>query len=536
MSFPTSPTNNQIAIVNGIRYSYSSATRSWTRISSGKYTASASAPTNPANGDHWYDTNNDILFEYIDDGTSQYWVDIQSLGQTGNISSIASSTLQGNIVVGIDNVYSLGAANGYVRNIFANAITANAITVNGNIVPGANVTYNLGSTTNRFKDLWLSGNTIYLGGATMSTDGVNVTISNPQGGSLNITGTSSGGPYGNTQVAAYLASGNTVVGTGAITLPSGTTDQRPSSPMVGMVRYNTTLNVPEWYDPTANSWKGFFQSSNYTIEYLVIAGGGGGGGATRGGGGGAGGYRSSVAGESSGGGASAEIPLTLSGGLTYAIIVGGGGASGAYNNDNGAAGGVSGTNSSFDSIISAGGGGGGASDTSGTDRSPKSGGSGGGGWYQHGSGGAGTTNQGYAGGTSATSPPYGAGGGGAGGVGGNWNSPSGPIGGIGVSSNINLTPTFRAGGGSSSNFQVDSGFAGGTGGGGVGRNAVGTTVGLAPSNGTNNTGGGGGSSGNGGSGIVIIRYAGAQRGTGGVVTTAGGYTIHTFTSSGSYIA
>jgi hypothetical protein len=127
MSFPTSPTNNQIAIVNGIRYSYSSATRSWTRISSGKYTASASAPTNPANGDHWYDTNNDILFEYIDDGTSQYWVDIQSLGQTGNISSIASSTLQGNIVVGIDNVYSLGAANGYVRNIFANAITANAI-------------------------------------------------------------------------------------------------------------------------------------------------------------------------------------------------------------------------------------------------------------------------------------------------------------------------------------------------------------------------------------------------------------------------
>jgi hypothetical protein len=61
-------------------------------------------------------------------------------------------------------------------------------------------------------------------------------------------------------------------------------------------------------------------------------------------------------------------------------------------------------------------------------------------------------------------------------------------------------------------------------------------VGQAPSNGATNTGGGGGASGNGGSGIVIIRYAGAQRGTGGTVTSSGGFTIHTFTSSGTYTA
>jgi hypothetical protein len=36
--------------------------------------------------------------------------------------------------------------------------------------------------------------------------------------------------------------------------------------------------------------------------------------------------------------------------------------------------------------------------------------------------------------------------------------------------------------------------------------------------------------------VVIIRYLGAQRGTGGVVTSAGGYTIHTFNASGSYTA
>jgi hypothetical protein len=33
---------------------------------------------------------------------------------------------------------------------------------------------------------------------------------------------------------------------------------------------------------------------------------------------------------------------------------------------------------------------------------------------------------------------------------------------------------------------------------------------------------------------VIIRYLGNQRGSGGTVTTTGGYTYHTFTSSSTY--
>ena len=43
--------------------------------------------------------------------------------------------------------------------------------------------------------------------------------------------------------------------------------------------------------------------------------------------------------------------------------------------------------------------------------------------------------------------------------------------------------------------------------------------------------------GTGGSGVVIIRYPGLQRGTtGGTVTFSGGYTYHTFTSSGTFTA
>jgi hypothetical protein len=62
-------------------------------------------------------------------------------------------------------------------------------------------------------------------------------------------------------------------------------------------------------------------------------------------------------------------------------------------------------------------------------------------------------------------------------------------------------------------------------------------------NGDANGGGGGGGDGgtaptvggNGGSGIVIVRYAGPPRATGGTVTQSGGYTIHTFTTSGNLV-
>ena len=79
---------------------------------------------------------------------------------------------------------------------------------------------------------------------------------------------------------------------------------------------------------------------------------------------------------------------------------------------------------------------------------------------------------------------------------------------------------------------------GGNGGGGAGAD----TNGASPTNGTVNKGGGaGGSSGGqgspgaqGGSGVVIARYSGSQQATGGTITSSGGYTIHTFNSSGTF--
>lgn len=46
-----------------------------------------------------------------------------------------------------------------------------ATLITQNVIPDANVTYDLGSSTARFKDLWLSNSTIHLGEATISSNG-----------------------------------------------------------------------------------------------------------------------------------------------------------------------------------------------------------------------------------------------------------------------------------------------------------------------------------------------------------------------------
>lgn len=308
-------------------------------------------------------------------------------------------------------------------------------------------------------------------------------------------------------------------GTGATQIAVGTTAERPSVPVSGMIRQNSTTGNPEWYDVTSSQWFPFSQSTSYSINYLVVAGGGSGGASTYSAGGGAGG---------GGGGAGGLVTATgvsLTPGTAYTITVGAGGAaagvgaSGIYVNGN------AGNNSSISSIATAFGGGFGGGAANGGN-----GGSGGGAGFS-GTGGSGTSGQGNAGGNGAgsTAPFPGASGGGAGAAGANLSA-----GGVGLASSISGLSVFYAGGGGTTDANGTV-RAGGNGGGGAG--------GITGTSGTANRGGGGGGSssgssgsGSGGSGIVIISYAGAQRGTGGTVTSVGGNTIHTFTSSGTFTA
>ena len=55
-------------------------------------------------------------------------------------------------------------------NLSSKTLTIGATTVSGHLIPSANITYDLGSSTNRFRDIYLDGNTIDLGGTKFSKD------------------------------------------------------------------------------------------------------------------------------------------------------------------------------------------------------------------------------------------------------------------------------------------------------------------------------------------------------------------------------
>ena len=295
-------------------------------------------------------------------------------------------------------------------------------------------------------------------------------------------------------------------GTGAWKMPVGTTGQRPTGAS-GLIRLNSTIGEPEWYDAVNAAWLPFRTGPAYAISYLVVAGGGGGG-SNIGGGGGAGGLLASTA--------------TVTPGTGYTITIGAGG--GITTN----LAGTNGSNSVFTGIATATGGGGGGN----TAYNAGNGGSGGGGGVGFAAG-TGTSGQGFAGGAGVTNTfAESGGGGGASAVGGQGAGTVAGAGGAGTASSISGASVTYAGGGGGGTQSTYTGGAGGAGGGGQG--------GISPVAGTANTGGGGGGGQQGtngmagGSGIVIISYLGSQRGTGGTVTSSGGYTIHTFTSSNTF--
>jgi len=125
-----------------------------------------------------------------------------------------------------------------------NATIVGNIAITGNIVPSANVTYSLGTSANRFKDLWLSGSTMYLGGFTLSEEASgNVNFTSANGNRLTIVGTTA----------------NTVQATGNIITPY----------VLGSI-VGPTATIT-----TSASITGTGASTSTTTGALVVAGGAG---------------------------------------------------------------------------------------------------------------------------------------------------------------------------------------------------------------------------------------------------------------------
>ena len=343
-----------------------------------------------------------------------------------------------------------------------------------------------------------------------------------------------------------------------LTLPSGTTAQRPASPTKGMMRYNTTIAIMEYYDGT--NWRPVTGYSNGSIgtggnsisllgggvvhqftavgaatftptftgyvQVLTVAGGGGGGHSSWGGGGGGGGMIFNRA-----------YPVTAGVGIPLSVGAGSPAAGGntTFGSTTATGGGHSNwwNNTAAPAACNGGSGGGGANTDAEGSRARSF-------------GGLGLTGQGFPGGSGVRfnddgeNTHNGGGGGGAGGPGlaaQDENQQTATSGGPGAASDILGDVLYWAGGGASGPHICDGGggFGGiGGGGGGAAHYFPGTPLtystgfgggqslnqgGPGTNNGTHgngggaggtNTGGGGGAGGGGGitggSGIVVVRY------------------------------
>jgi hypothetical protein len=348
-----------------------------------------------------------------------------------------------------------------------------------------------------------------------------------------------------TFIAPIINGGSTITSYTAISSPgniTGTLSQSGSGTItVNGLTPSTSYTFTVYATNAAGNSTSSTASNQITtptdnIEYIVIGGGGGGGGGT-GGGGGAGGvaYNSVTI-----------TSLTLNVGYPVSVGSGGSGGGGIYGP------GGRGNNSSFNGTTGYGGGGGETNQQQGTSAGTLNGGSGGGGsiftnvfgkGVYPGSSYISATRQGYDGGGGTNPNNYPAGGGGGASQAGETPSSSSNAtagkGGDGTNAySVWATATstgvsgYYAGGGGGGHYVGSSRGAGGAGGGGNNSVVNGT---IYTGSGGAGSVGNGSSSGSGGSGIVIIRYAGSQRATGGSITATGGYTYHVFTAvSGTF--
>jgi hypothetical protein len=93
------------------------------------YTDNVAPPPDPNIGDQWWDTDNDVLYEFISDGTSQYWVDTTSPAFAGGV--VANVAISGNMLPVANVTFNIGNASAYFNTAYLQTAS-----VAGNVVAG----------------------------------------------------------------------------------------------------------------------------------------------------------------------------------------------------------------------------------------------------------------------------------------------------------------------------------------------------------------------------------------------------------------
>jgi hypothetical protein len=359
MAFPNSPSDGQQTTVSNVTYQYNSAKTAWYRIGTvanpitstvDYYTGNGvqttfSLSAVPATEDYTFVAvggvlqprntyslaGSDLIFSGPPPNLTP--VEITTFGGSGgsafgnNSVGIYLQHYTGNISAGnvssggyfwangepfVSSNYGDANVNSYITGttftdiyadnlwITSNLVAYSNINIQGNVLPLASDIYNLGSPTQRFKSIYLAGNTIDLAGTTISTAAngailmsasiiVTGNIINSAGVDLtsyvntlnaaqtaNVTAANTAivtanssmksyvdnqiiasGGYSNVALASYLATNDITVanitGGGVRSTSSGTA---PASPSVGDIWFDTTDNVLYRYtsDGTRKHW------------------------------------------------------------------------------------------------------------------------------------------------------------------------------------------------------------------------------------------------------------------------------------------
>jgi hypothetical protein len=156
-------------------------------------------------------------------------------GGTSNVTvySNANVTIS---AAGTANVVSVGNA---------------AVTFTGNLFPSANITYTLGSTALRWKDLWLSNSSLYIGDVVLATTGSSLTINGANvltgnaGAAFSTAGNITGGNIltGGLISATGNITGNYILGNGSqLTGIDATSIQNGNSNVRTFANSNVTIS------------------------------------------------------------------------------------------------------------------------------------------------------------------------------------------------------------------------------------------------------------------------------------------------------
>jgi hypothetical protein len=148
VNFPNSPTNGDIHNEKGRRWIYDSTSGAWKSI--------VNSTT----------IDTDTLIE----GSNLFYTDTR-VGNYLTTNSYATEAYVDSAVQGVDNTDEIteGSNNLFYTDARVQAKLGN---VSGDIIPDTNIAYDLGSTTNRFRDLYLSGNSIQLGTRQITQDNI----------------------------------------------------------------------------------------------------------------------------------------------------------------------------------------------------------------------------------------------------------------------------------------------------------------------------------------------------------------------------